>query len=94
MSVKDDFISLGEELASDKNKAFDLWTHLPSYQDAVRGHGDYATEHCPSVSDVMTEAAMFIAHGLNPTAEQVKQAGEFYLCNCGEDHSKQEGSAE
>jgi len=42
----------------------------------------------------MTEAAMFIAHGLNPTAEQVKQAGEFYLCNCGEDHSKQEGSTE
>jgi len=39
MSVKDQFIRLGEELASDKNKAFDLWTHLPSYQDAVRGHG-------------------------------------------------------
>lgn len=80
-------IELGHELEQQENKAYDLWTWLPSYKAAKAGHGDYACEHRPSVSDVLAEAALFISHGLNPTAEQVAEAGEFYSCPCGEDHS-------
>lgn len=60
-------ISLGHELSEQQNKAFDLWTRLPSYKAAQEAHGDYASEHTPSVADVLTEATIFISHGLNPT---------------------------
>ena len=34
----------------------------------------------PPVADVLKEACMFIAHGLNPTDEQRAEAGDFYKC--------------
>ncbi|OJW46186.1 MAG: hypothetical protein BGO63_03710 [Candidatus Accumulibacter sp. 66-26] len=51
---------------------------------AQRAHGDYASEHRPSVADVLTEAAMFMSHGLNPSPEQIEEAGEHYKCPCGD----------
>lgn len=78
------FIEFANELAKQENRASDLWTWLPSYKAAVRAHGDYAGEHRPSVADVMAEAAMYISHGLNPTLEQINEAGDFYKCPCGE----------
>ena len=86
-SVRSMIISLGHELSEQQNKAFDLWTLLPSYKAAQAAHGDYASEHTPSVSDVLTEAAIYIAHGMNPTDEQRAEAGDFYRCPCGEDHA-------
>lgn len=80
-------ISLGHELSEQQNKAFDLWTWLPSYKAAQAAHGDYASEYTPSVSDVLTEAAIYMAHGMNPTDEQRAEAGDFYKCPCGEDHA-------
>lgn len=84
----DAIIQLGAELANEKNKAFDLWTHLPSYKAAQAAHGDHADNFQPTVADVLAEATLFISHGLNPTVEQRKEAGKLYLCPCGEDHSE------
>ncbi|HGK7311118.1 TPA: hypothetical protein ACJ51G_001096 [Aeromonas hydrophila subsp. hydrophila] len=86
MKVQEMIIKLGEELSEQKNSAYELWTGLPSYQAAVRGHGDYASEQCPCVSDVIKEATLFISHGLNPTPQQIVEASDFYQCPCGEDH--------
>ena len=85
-SARSMIISLGHELSEQQNKAFELWTRLPSYQAAKAAHGDYASEYTPSVADVMVEATMFISHGLCPTKEQKVEAGEFYKCPCGEAH--------
>jgi len=83
------FITFGAELSEQDNKAYDLWTWLPSYKAAQAAHGDYASEFRPSVKDVLTEATLFISHGLNPTPEQIKESGDFYHCPCGEDHSQE-----
>lgn len=88
--VRQAIIALGHELSEQDNKAYDLWTWLPSYKAAQAAHGDYASEYRPSVADVLVEAAMFISHGLNPTAEQIEEAGDYYRCPCDEDHSADE----
>lgn len=75
---------LVHQMDDDQKASYDLWTWLPSYKEAVKHHEDYALEQIPDVSDVMKEAAMFISHGLKPTKEQIKEAGEFYECPCGE----------
>lgn len=87
MSARSLIISLGHELSEQDNKAFDLWTWLPSHKAAQAAHGDYASEHTPPVCDVLTEAVMFISHGMNPTKEQIDAAGDFYRCPCGEPHA-------
>lgn len=85
-SARQAIIDLGVELAEQEDRSYDLWTRLPSYKAAQQAHGDFATEHRPSVTDVMFEATLFIAHGLQPTPEQIEAAGEHYRCPCGEDH--------
>lgn len=88
MSLKDDFIRLGKQLEDESNAAFNLWTWLPSYKDSQKGHGDYASEFMPSVADIMNEACCFIADGLNPSEEKIKERGYIYKCTCEEDHSQ------
>lgn len=61
MSLRHDLQSLARELEAEDNAAFDLWTWLPSYKAAVASHGDYASEHTPSASDVMKEAAVLLS---------------------------------
>jgi len=79
-------IRLGHELSEQRDRAFDLWTWLPSCKAAQKEHGDYFSEHMPSVADILSEAATFISHGLAPSAEQIMEAGDYYRCPCGEDH--------
>jgi hypothetical protein len=86
MSARDFIIRLGRELSEQDNAAFDLWTHLPSHKAADEHHGDYAAEYRPSVTNVLREAAIFISHKLDPTPEQIKEAGDYYSCPCGENH--------
>lgn len=86
MNARQMIISLGHELSEQNDKAFSLWTWLPSHKAAQAAHGDYADNFTPPVSDVLIEAAMFIAHGLNPTPGQIADAGDYYKCPCGEDH--------
>ena len=90
MKEIDMIIQLGKRLDEQKEAAFELWTLLPSYRAAQIGHGDYAGEHAPSVKDIIIEANLFITHGLAPTAEQYAEAGEYYSCPCGEEHSAAE----
>lgn len=93
-----DAISLGKELEDISNKAYDLWTWLPSYEVAKKRHGDYAYEHQPAIADVMSEACMLLAkqkHRPNePLTEEEKEW--FNKCSCGDDecgknlHSRQD----
>ncbi|MND11679.1 hypothetical protein D3C87_465890 [compost metagenome] len=92
----DGMIRLGKQLEDQKNSGFDLWTRLPSYQDACKHHGDYASSHMPCISDILCEATLFISHGLAPTEEQIREAGEMYTCPCGgelHDHEADEAEA-
>lgn len=73
-----------DEMESEASQ--ELWTWLPSYKEAEKHHGDYASEFRPSVGDIMKEATFFISHNLNPTEEQIKEAGEFYQCPCDREH--------
>lgn len=82
---RSDFIRLGEQLSQERNAAYDLWTWLPSYKHAQAAFGDYASEHMPSVHDVMLEAATFFAHGMLPTPAQIEEAGDIYRCADAED---------
>jgi hypothetical protein len=88
MKLAQELIRFGEQLASANNAAHDLWTWLPSYKIAQKCHGDYASEHRPSNSDVMVEAALYLANvsradtTMNPEEQQW-----FMRCPCGEDHT-------
>lgn len=86
MTTRSNFIRLAHELEAEGNEAFSLWTWLPSYKAAEAAHADYASNFTPTVTDVLREACLFIAHGLNPTDEQRAEAGELYACPCGEPH--------
>ena len=88
MTVKLDLIQLGEQLAAENDAAHDLWTWLPSHKIAVKHHGDYASEHCPSNADVMKEAAMCLGHLTHPDVALTPEEQDWFLsCPCGEDHA-------
>lgn len=61
MSLRDDIIQLGHDLAEEQNMAYQLWTWLPSYKEAQKLHGDYASNFIPSIYDIMEEAATVLA---------------------------------
>jgi hypothetical protein len=90
-----DLIRLGEQLAAENNAAHDLWTWLPSYKVAQRHHGNYASNHCPSNEDVMTEATLYISLCLlqnTPTAHTSPAVrARFEQCPCGDDHERPDG---
>jgi len=94
MSLRDDIQRLAHNMQLEDNAAHDLWTWLPSYAAARKGHGDYATQHRPSIADVMIEAATFIGHGLHPTDAERNEAGDTYTCPCGEVHDEVPASPE
>lgn len=80
--IRDEIIKLGDNLARERNEAFDLWTWLPSYKAARAYHGDYACELMPSVKDIMHEASLFIGHGCNPNKQEIELAIDYYCCPC------------
>lgn len=90
LMTRGDIIRFAAELAKEEDRALDLWTWLPSYKAAVAAHGDYASEYRPPMGDLLCEATLFISHKLNPTPEQMKEAGTFYRCPCGECSHSQE----
>jgi hypothetical protein len=90
-SPRDMLIKLADELVTQNNRAFDLWTWLPSYRAAQVAHGDYASEHIPSLEDVLLEATVYIQHRCSPTSAQIKEVAHLYSCPCGEDHSGDPG---
>ena len=58
-------ILAAHEMEEERNRAHDLWTHLPSYRDARYKFGDYADEHMPSIADIMYEAALYLGCEMN-----------------------------
>jgi hypothetical protein len=90
MGLRQEIISLGLELSEQDNRAFNLWTHLPSYNAAQAEHGDYASNFTPSVSDIMFEATLFIARQKQEirgeVTDLVPEEEQWFSCPCGEDH--------
>lgn len=84
----DAMISLGKQLEEQQNAAHDLWSWLPSYKVAEQHHGDYASNFQPSVKDVLTEAALYVACVKDGTQRDYNQEERdwFTRCPCGEEH--------
>lgn len=85
MGIRQELISFAHELESQSNEAFSLWTSLPSRKAAEAGHGDYADNFTPPVSDILKEACCFMADGM--VANMASEHAYIYQCPCGEDHS-------
>lgn len=89
MKLAEELIRFGEQLAAERDAASDLWSWLPSHKVAERHHGDYAGEHCPSVRDVMIEAAMYLAVHQGPARDYTPEEQEWFSrCPCGVDHTE------
>ena len=87
MKLATELIRFGQQLAEENAAAYDLWTWLPSHAIAQTHHGDYATEHCPSNSDVMREAALHLARLKHPEQPLTIEEEEWFTrCPCGEEH--------
>ena len=91
-NTKLNLIQLGEELAEENNAAADLWSWLPSHAIALKHHGDYAANHCPSNRDVMVEASMYLAHLRQPDVPLTPEEQEWFTrCPCDEEHVPHSG---
>lgn len=85
-----ELIRFGQQLADENSAAHDLWTWLPSHKVAERHHGDYASEHCPSNRDVMTEAALYLANTHRADTTMTDEEKEWFeRCPCGKDHDEE-----
>lgn len=88
-------ISLGKEVEKAQEAAHDLWSWLPSCKVAKKHHGDYYAEFTPNMSDVMIEAAMYMARVQLPPGEKstelsLEEKDWFERCPCGESHDGSE----
>lgn len=91
MSARDlrsDIKALAHQLEAEDNASYDLWTWLPSYKEAQKYHGDYASDHRPPNDDVMAEAAMRFAELINGSKPTADEQAEWYACPCGEPHEE------
>lgn len=87
---RQDIISLAHQLEEEDNRAFDLWTHLPSHEAAHKHHGDNGDLFTPSVVDILIEATFYISY-LNQNIDGDLQAlsdgrKELFSCPCGKNH--------
>lgn len=85
MSIREDVIRLGEELAKERNAAFDLWSWLPSHAAAEKHHGDYSDTKFPGVEQVLIEACFWFSDQKYPKNHTDAERREMYRCPCGED---------
>ncbi len=90
MSLADELINLGAQLAAENDAAYDLWTWLPSCKTAQKHHGSYTAEHAehrPSNRDVMHESAMYLAYLVRADGVMTAEEQEWLArCPCGEPH--------
>jgi hypothetical protein len=54
-------MGLGQTIAREQGQAFDLWTQLPSYGSAQVLWDDYASEHVPTITDLLAEVDIVLA---------------------------------
>lgn len=85
-SPVDMMIRLGDHLDKNRNSAFDLWTWLPSFKEAQKYHGDYASEHMPAEYDIMYEACRYIGD----LRQGYPTKSDWYDCPCGEIHGEED----
>lgn len=99
MNFVDGMVQLAQQLVDERSAAHDLWTWLPSYQVAKKHHGDHVSNVCPSVRDVLNEAAMFFSYmntGAMKHGDAKMTPAEqewFDRCPCDEGHEASELSA-
>lgn len=65
MKLKAAIQEFAHELDAQDNAAYDLWTWLPSCKAAQEHHGDYHAEFMPSLSEILIEAANYVADLVN-----------------------------
>lgn len=90
MSLMEELRALLHQFDEERDAAGDLWSWLPSAQEAKAHHGDYYYAHRPAPADVMREAARYLAvlTGSPPSEED----RELFKCPCGDSHDA-EGTA-
>lgn len=64
-----------------RDRAFDLWTWLPSSKKAQKCLGDYYSEMMPDMAEIMEEATLFIASKCNPEPYELEE-NTIYQCPC------------
>lgn len=93
-SARDAIRQLAHAMDEEDNAASDLWTWLPSYDEANNHHGDYASEFRPDLATLIREAAVYLsALRISPEAKATAIAGEnersdWFACPCGEFHGE------
>lgn len=84
-----ELIQFGEQLLAERSAASDLWSWLPSHTWSPWCFVAIATAHRPSNQDVMTEAAMYLAHLARPDEPLTTEEREWFeSCPCGEEHEE------
>ena len=74
---------LARSFDEEDNRAHDLWSWLPSYKIAEKYHGDYASNHMPSIAAILEEAAFVLSEHAGYQHTPAERA-EFLQCPCGE----------
>ena len=71
MDLKHLIQSLGRTLDEEDNRAFNLWTWLPSYRHANMAFGDYGDVYQPPLADMLQEASYVFStlkgYGVKPS---------------------------
>lgn len=89
MNLRSEIQRLAHQFDEEDNAAGDLWSWLPSHAAAEKAHGDYASNHRPSIASVMREAAMVIAESRGYPPSDADRA-EWFRCPCGEEHESED----
>lgn len=90
-NLRDQIIALGKQMSEEQDAAYNLWTWLPSHQVTEKHHGDYVDTFCPSVKDVMVEAAMYLGHIKYRATGTLSDAEVDKICfNIGNTHDQSE----
>lgn len=95
-SLRDEIRILAHRMDEEDDAASDLWSWLPSHDEAKKHHGDYWQSVRPDCATVMREAAKFLAalsHGVTPEMRESIIAAEngrsdWFGCPCGEYHDE------
>lgn len=78
MSFRTDLANFLHQLEEESNASNDLWTWLPSYQAAKKGHGDRALNVRPDNARISLEATSVLILLISG----IEMPEEFFRCPC------------
>ena len=86
-NLKQELADLFQEIKIEDTASFDLWTWLPSFEEAKKHHGDDARDYKPLPKDIMTEATLYLAQLSGHQLSDIQKA-TWFVCPCGEYHNE------